>query len=132
MLGIAASVGRRSSAGASLRQLQLVERDRHGPDPVAQQRAEPERREEEVGDLLFASVCASRLLGVDADLALRKACGRFQRRFRHIEEQLGARLEDASLDEMEQAWQDAKASGLVASLIDKHGVTGKLSVAPPG
>jgi polar amino acid transport system substrate-binding protein len=28
--------------------------------------------------------------------------------------------------------EEAKRSGLVASLIDKHGVRGRLSVAPPG
>ena len=28
--------------------------------------------------------------------------------------------------------EQAKASGLVASLIEKHGVVGRLSVAPPG
>jgi polar amino acid transport system substrate-binding protein len=28
--------------------------------------------------------------------------------------------------------EEAKASGLVAKLIEKHGVVGRLSVAPPG
>ncbi len=31
---------------------------------------------------------------------------------------------------VERFVEDAKASGLVAELIDKHGVTGRLSVAP--
>jgi MazG family protein len=71
----------------------------------------PERLEAEIGDLLFAAVCAARLEKVDADLALRKACDRFDRRFRSVEQQLGDGLEEASLDEMERAWQQAKVTG---------------------
>lgn len=71
----------------------------------------PLRQEEELGDLLFACVCTARLMGHDPDLALRKACGRFERRFRFVEDKLADRLEDASLDEMEQAWQEAKVAG---------------------
>jgi MazG family protein len=72
----------------------------------------PEQVEAELGDVLFSLVCAARLLQVDADLALRKACGRFQRRFRFVEETIGAELRQASLAEMEAAWQKAKAAGL--------------------
>jgi ATP diphosphatase len=70
-----------------------------------------ERLRDEIGDLLFAAVNLARHLDVDAEAALRQANAKFERRFRVIEEALrarGRRLEDASLDEMEALWQEAK------------------------
>jgi uncharacterized protein YabN with tetrapyrrole methylase and pyrophosphatase domain len=49
---------------------------------------------------------------VDADLALRRACDRFSRRFRFLEEQLGARLGETSLEEMDRVWEQGKRAGL--------------------
>jgi len=66
---------------------------------------------EEVGDLLFAVANLSRHLNVDPEDALRGTNEKFRRRFRHIETGLqaaGRTIEDASLDEMEALWQDAK------------------------
>jgi len=71
-----------------------------------------ERLEGEVGDLLFAAVNLARHLGVDGESALRQANRKFERRFRAIETALraaGRPIEDASLDEMEDLWQAAKA-----------------------
>jgi len=71
----------------------------------------PERLEGEIGDLLFAAVNLARHLGVDGEAALRATNAKFERRFRAIERALaaaGRRLEDASLDEMEALWQQAK------------------------
>lgn len=68
---------------------------------------------DEVGDLLFAAVNLARHLGVDGEAALRHANAKFERRFRAVEDALraaGRRPEDASLDEMEELWQRAKAS----------------------
>ncbi|MBA2588504.1 MAG: nucleoside triphosphate pyrophosphohydrolase [Alphaproteobacteria bacterium] len=68
-------------------------------------------REEEVGDLLFVVANLARHLKVDPEAALRSANAKFTRRFRHIEASLAARgvtLGDASLDEMEALWQEAK------------------------
>lgn len=70
------------------------------------------RKSEEVGDLLFAVANLARHLKVDAEGALRAANGKFIRRFRHIETRLaaiGRSLNDASLDEMEALWQEAKS-----------------------
>jgi nucleoside triphosphate diphosphatase len=75
-------------------------------------RTSAERLRDEIGDLLFAAVNLARHLDVDAEAALRQANAKFERRFRAIEEALRARrrrLEDASLDEMEALWQEAKA-----------------------
>jgi ATP diphosphatase len=54
----------------------------------------------------------ARHLKVDPEAALRAANAKFTGRFRHIERELQARgvaLGDASLQEMEDLWQDAKA-----------------------
>jgi nucleoside triphosphate diphosphatase len=75
--------------------------------------APPERLEDEIGDLLFAVVNLARHLGVDGEAALRATNAKFERRFRAIESALaaaGRHLEDASLDEMEALWQQAKAA----------------------
>jgi ATP diphosphatase len=72
-----------------------------------------ERLEDEVGDLLFATVNLARHLGVDGEAALRGTNKKFERRFRAIETALraaGRKLEDASLDEMEELWQAAKTA----------------------
>jgi ATP diphosphatase len=77
-----------------------------------EQGASTERLSDELGDLLFAAVNLARHLDVDGETALRQANAKFERRFRAIEEALrtrGRRIEDASLDEMEALWQDAKA-----------------------
>jgi MazG family protein len=72
----------------------------------------PERIADELGDLLFAVVNLARRLAIDPEQALRGANRKFERRFRAIEERLGARgkpLADTTLDEMEAEWQQAKA-----------------------
>jgi MazG family protein len=72
----------------------------------------PERIEDELGDLLFALVNLARRLEADPEQALRRACRKFERRFRRIEERLaerGTSPDAASLDEMEAEWQRAKA-----------------------
>ena len=69
------------------------------------------RVREEVGDLLFAVANVARHLKVEPEAALKLTNAKFRRRFRHIEQGLGARgrsLEGASLDEMEALWQEAK------------------------
>ncbi len=68
--------------------------------------------EDELGDLLFTCVNLGRHLGVDAELALRRAQEKFERRFRRMEELLGEEgRTPAQCDpgELEAAWQRAKA-----------------------
>jgi MazG family protein len=64
------------------------------------------RQADEVGDLLFAVVNLARHLGVDPEQALRRSTGRFQRRFRAMEE--AGSLLGLSLDEMDRRWEAAK------------------------
>ena len=67
--------------------------------------------QEEMGDILFACVNLSRHLSIDAESTLRSANRKFENRFRYIEEQLKKQdktVEQATLDEMETLWQEAK------------------------
>jgi tetrapyrrole methylase family protein/MazG family protein/ATP diphosphatase len=69
------------------------------------------RREEEWGDLLFALAQYARRQGIDAEGALRKACAKFETRFRHMERLAGERLsagEKLSAEEWDALWQSAK------------------------
>ncbi|MBI5164379.1 MAG: nucleoside triphosphate pyrophosphohydrolase [Magnetospirillum sp.] len=71
-----------------------------------------ERIEDELGDVLFACVNLARKLNIDPERALRRASGKFEHRFRHIEgalHQTGRTPDQASLDEMEALWHQAKA-----------------------
>jgi len=67
---------------------------------------------EEVGDLLFMAVNVARLAGVDPESALKAANRKFRRRFRHVEDGLrkaGRKPADATLEEMDRLWDEAKA-----------------------
>jgi nucleoside triphosphate diphosphatase len=69
------------------------------------------RQEEELGDLLFAVANLSRKLGIEPEAALRAANRKFIARFAAMQARLESRgraLADASLDQMEQAWQAVK------------------------
>lgn len=71
--------------------------------------------QDELGDILFCCVNIGRHLQVDSEQALLGGIAKFRRRFGHIEQQLkvkGVALIDASLDDMEALWQDAKKAGL--------------------
>jgi MazG family protein len=70
------------------------------------------RASEELGDLLFAIANIARHLGVDPEAALRDANAKFVRRFGRVEEALakdGRKAEDATLEEMDRLWDEAKA-----------------------
>jgi ATP diphosphatase len=74
---------------------------------------DPEKRAEEIGDLLFVMANLARHLKVDPEAALRAANAKFTRRFHFIEAALkaeGRSPAEASLDEMEALWQKAKAA----------------------
>jgi ATP diphosphatase len=75
------------------------------------QGASPDKLADELGDLLFVVTNLARHLGVDPEAALRGTNAKFERRFRHIEDSLaglGRKPQDASLDEMEALWLEAK------------------------
>jgi MazG family protein len=69
------------------------------------------RREEEMGDLLFAIANLARKLGIDPESALRKSNEKFTRRFTALEERLHAKgrsVHDAGLEEMGEEWAAVK------------------------
>lgn len=74
--------------------------------PVGGQR---DRIAEEVGDLLFSLCQLSRWLGFHAEDALREASDRFLARFVTMEGMIDRPLRELSDEEMEDAWQRAKA-----------------------
>lgn len=65
----------------------------------------------EIGDVFFAMVNLARHLSIDPEQALAGTNAKFRRRFAFIETALAAQertLSEASLDEMEALWQQAK------------------------
>jgi len=72
---------------------------------------DPDRLEDEFGDLLFVYANLARHMKVDPEAALRRANAKFASRFRHIEMRLAAsnrRPEDSTLKEMDALWTEAK------------------------
>jgi MazG family protein len=86
-----------------------VGRKNAGAEPPATPGA---RLEEEVGDLLFAGVNIARFLGVDPEIALKKANRKFEKRFRWMEAEAareGTRFAELPRPRMEELWNEAKA-----------------------
>lgn len=76
-------------------------------DPVARERAESE-----LGDVLFVLANIGRRWGINPEEALRKTNAKFSRRFQAIEAAIkaqGRTMNDATIIEMEDAYQAAKA-----------------------
>lgn len=68
---------------------------------------------DELGDVLFAVANLARHCKVDPEAALRGTNDKFERRFRHIEHRLAAQGRepvDATLEEMEALWVEAKSA----------------------
>ena len=85
----------------------IAESDGEGEPSHAQRVAE------EFGDLLFVMANIARHLKVDPEAALRDANAKFVRRFKSIEDALakeGRKPEDATLEEMDRLWDEAKAA----------------------
>jgi tetrapyrrole methylase family protein / MazG family protein len=67
--------------------------------------------QEEVGDLIFATVNVARLLDIDPEFAVNYTIDKFIKRFQFIEESAikkGLDLKDMTLEEMDQLWNEAK------------------------
>jgi tetrapyrrole methylase family protein/MazG family protein len=65
----------------------------------------------ELGDILFVLVNIARFKKLNPEEALRQTNNKFIQRFHHIESEVaksGRKLQDASLEEMEKYWQEAK------------------------
>ncbi len=67
---------------------------------------------DEIGDVLFSTVNVARFAKLDAEILMKKANDKFQRRFQGVERFLadhGETLEDVDLNRMEEGWQYVKA-----------------------
>lgn len=93
--------------------LPVVDKVREELDEVLEAMSEndAEAVAEEIGDLLFVVTNLARHLKVDPEAALRAANGKFERRFRFIEQRVreaGRSMEGCSLDELDTLWSEAK------------------------
>lgn len=93
--------------------LPVLDKVREELDEVLEAMSEndPQAIAEELGDLLFAVANLARHLKVEPEAALRAANGKFERRFRFIEQALreaGRPIENCSLDELDALWGEAK------------------------
>jgi nucleoside triphosphate diphosphatase len=80
-------------------------------EELSQPTPDRDRLEDELGDILFAVANLARHLSIDPESALRRSNAKFVARFGHIEATLkdrGRTPTDASLEEMEALWQEAK------------------------
>jgi len=77
--------------------------------------ADPVRLTDELGDLLFVMANLARKLDLDPEACITQANAKFERRFAAIEVALaksGRSPADATLEEMEQEWNQAKRRGI--------------------
>ena len=93
--------------------LPVVDKVREELDEVLEAMSENDAEAigEEIGDLLFVVSNLARHLKVDPETALRAANGKFERRFRFIEQALreaGRNMEDCPLEELDALWGEAK------------------------
>ncbi|UNC90707.1 nucleoside triphosphate pyrophosphohydrolase [Candidatus Contubernalis alkaliaceticus] len=76
---------------------------------------EKDKIEEEIGDLLFAAVNVSRMLEVDAELAMGSAVDKFLRRLNYMEREIKKKEKDFTeykLEQLDRLWEKAKKHGL--------------------
>jgi len=77
------------------------------------QLGQPDRMEDEFGDVMFSLVNYSRFLKVDAENALERTNKKFIRRFQQMEQLAtaqGKALDEMSLTEMDALWNEVKKS----------------------
>jgi len=71
--------------------------------------------QEEVGDLIFATVNIARLLDIDPEFAVNYTIDKFIKRFQFIEEsgiKKGIDMKEMTLEEMETLWSESKKYNL--------------------
>ena len=70
-----------------------------------------EKISDELGDLMFCCVNLARHYKLDAEMVMIQANQKFEQRFRTLEKALkeqGISLDQATLEQMESEWQNAK------------------------
>lgn len=77
----------------------------------AENAADKEQIEDELGDLLFSITNYSRFLGLNPEDALRKSTRKFESRFKYIEKKIAESnrtVDKASFEEMDALWDESK------------------------
>lgn len=75
---------------------------------------DPEKAQEEFGDILFTLANYARHLGISPEEALRKTNRKFLERFRAMEalaRSQGKKLSELTLEELDRLWEEAKKTG---------------------
>jgi XTP/dITP diphosphohydrolase len=73
--------------------------------------ADSDKMEAELGDVMFSLVNYARFLKINPENALERTNKKFIKRFRHVEfkaQALGKKINELTLAEMENFWQEAK------------------------
>jgi len=89
----------------------VMDKVREELDELSEDWTDADRREDEVGDLLFSCVNLARHAGCDPESALRRASRKFEQRFRAMEaeaRQLGRPLETHNAEELDNLWRTVK------------------------
>ncbi len=90
----------------------VIDKVKEELEEIQQAWADPQARAEEIGDLLFTCVNLARHAGVDTETILRQSNRKFEKRFRSMELQLdalGKSIAEASVDDMDKAWDVVKS-----------------------
>ncbi len=66
------------------------------------------RREEEFGDVLFSLINYARFQNIEPETALERINQKFKKRFEYIEAHAPKNLEEMSLSEMDELWEESK------------------------
>lgn len=85
---------------------------------TSEMRAAADKAEDELGDLMFALVNLARHWGLNAELALSRASGKFDRRFRQVEcLAAGQDMKVMGLEALDKLWDEVKAEEKRQALI---------------
>jgi len=68
--------------------------------------------EDEFGDIIFALINYARFKGLDPETALEKVNKKFKSRFEYIEAHAPKDLNEMTLQEMDDLWNEAKAENV--------------------
>ena len=83
-------------------------------NPETGEAIDPQRAEDEFGDLLFSLVNYARFIDINPETALERTNKKFIKRFQYLEERAkanGKALADMTLAEMDVYWNEAKVNG---------------------
>ncbi len=72
--------------------------------------SDQDKKEDEFGDILFSLINYARYAGINPETALEKVNRKFKSRFEYIEEHADQPLNEMTLEQMDELWNEAKLS----------------------